>query len=281
VATEVVVQTPEDVRRRSTGILWGPAKAGKTTLLASLPGRKLLVNIDPDGHEPIAYREDFSLLDISSYDHGEIVRIGEKKVPTLIKETENIDSVIIDSLSSYGWAALNHAINTGVGKGGGFTPSIEAPGLSAYGARTNYIIAMVRNALKATAARGQHCWFTAHMDTPEKDKAGNFLYQSMNLSDNGVNQTSLSISEIWFMERDSKKTTIAVQPCRGRKPMGSRIFDQRGDVEFELKYDINEPDTQPHSMSTFWRMYLHGGRKKLPLPGTNEFMKLYKELPEE
>lgn len=284
-AEELEIKQPEAIAPRWTGILWGPAKAGKTTLLCSLPGKKLIINVDPDGYESVAFRTDYSVIDLSGYDHKDVIGAGEKVVPKKIEALDDFgpgDTVIFDSLSSYGWAALNTAIlnNVGAGeKGSNFKPTIEAPGLSAYGARTNYQVAAMRQILKATTRKRMHCWFTAHMDTPTTNKQGDFLYQSMTLSDNGTTQVSLSISDIWFIDRDDKKTTIAIQPVRGRKPMGSRIFDQKGSPEFVSKYDIDIPDDeQPYSMSSMWRMYLAGNKRKLPTPDTPEFLKLYKEL---
>lgn len=270
-ANELTVQTGE-IKRRLTGILWGPPKGGKTSLLMTSPGKKLLVNVDPDGYTSIMHRTDYSLIDVSEYTHQEIVGLVTKKVPTMIenmcKEGSLVagDTVIVDSLSSFGDAALQLAIINKVGESGQFKPTIETPGLSAYGARTQYILEAVRQCLKVTARYGLNCWFTAHMDTPTNDKAGNFLYQSMTLSDKATSSVGLSISEIWFLDSNDKKRTLAVRPVRGRKPMGSRMFTQSGDAEFTLKYDIEKPDSQPHSVSTWWTKWQEGGMKKLELP---------------
>lgn len=271
-AEELVVQKQGEIKSRLTGICWGPPKAGKTSLLMSSPGKKLLVNIDPDGYTSIMHRDDYSVLDVSNYTHEEIVGLVTKKVPSMIAKMINEgelvpgDTVVVDSLSSFGDAALMLAIKNEVGKSPQFKPSIETPGLSAYGARTQYILEAVRQILKATARGGLHCWFTAHMDTPTNDKAGNYLYQSMTLSDKATSSVGLSISEIWFLDSNDKKRTMAVRPVRGRKPMGSRMFTQSGDAEFTLKYDIDKPDTQPHSVATWWNKWLEGGKKKLELP---------------
>lgn len=268
-ASELVVQGAGNVVPRITGVVWGPPKGGKTSLLMTSPGKKLLVNIDPDGYTSIANRDDWSLLDLTQYDHREIVALLTKKVPKIIEELEDFgpgDTVIVDSLSSFGDAALMTAIGNKVGEGKGFTPSIEAPGLSAYGARTQYILEAVRQILKATYRKGMHCWFTAHMDTPTTDDKGNFLYQTMTLSDKATSSVGLSISEIWFLDANDKKRTIAVRPVRGRKPMGSRMFTQSGVAEFELKLDITKDDTQPHSIATWWKQWEAGGRNKLELP---------------
>jgi len=284
-ATELTITSPAEQFPRSTGIIWGPAKSGKTTLLATLPGKKLIINVDPDGYESVSFRSDYKVIDLSGHSHKDICAAAEKVVPSMIeKELDDFqpgDSVFFDSLSSLGWAALNAAIINQVGKSRDFTPSIEAPGLSAYGARTNYIVSAMRNTLRATKQRNLHCWFTAHMDTPTTNKQGDFLYQSMTLSENGVTQTSLSISEIWFMDRDNKKQTLAIQPVRGRKPMGTRMFRLDDVPEFEIKYNIDEDDSQMYSMATWWRMYLANNKHKLPVPGSPDFLKLYKQLPKE
>lgn len=269
---ELELQRQGDIKRRLTGICWGPPKAGKTSLLMTSPGKKLLVNIDPDGYTSIMQRDDYMVLDLAQFSHQEIVGLLTKKVPSqieaMIKDGTLVegDTVVVDSLSSFGDAALMLAIANGVGAGSGFKPSIETPGLSAYGARTQYILEAVRQILKATARGGLHCWFTAHMDTPTNDKGGNFLYQSMTLSDKATSSVGLSISEIWFLDTNDKKRTLAVRPVRGRKPMGSRMFTQSGDAEFILKYDIDKPDTQPHSVATWWSKWQEGGMKKLELP---------------
>jgi hypothetical protein len=51
---------------RTAGIIWGDAKTGKTTYAMSLPGRKLLINFDPDGYAAVMYRDDFDVLNSSS-----------------------------------------------------------------------------------------------------------------------------------------------------------------------------------------------------------------------
>lgn len=264
-----MIKKPETIQPRLTGILWGPPKSGKTTLLMSMPGNKLIVNVDPDGPNSVYGRDDYSLLDISDMDDKaccEFTTKGELSTEIMNSDFGEGDSLIFDSLSSYGQRALVTAINNKVGQSPGFTPSIEAPGLAAYGARTQYIVSTVRNVLKATARKKMHCFFTSHEDTPTTDKAGNFLYQTMYMSDNAINQTSLSISEVWYIFQDNKVRRIMVAPGRGKKPMGSRMFTTIDDPEFIVKYDPLKPNTQPHSMETWWKEWLKVRPAKLPLP---------------
>ena len=39
----------QETVRRFSAVLWGPAGMGKTTLAMTAPGRKALINFDPDG----------------------------------------------------------------------------------------------------------------------------------------------------------------------------------------------------------------------------------------
>lgn len=268
-ADELIISAPADKVYRSTGILWGPPKVGKTTLLMSLPGKKLVINLDPDGTTSVAGREDMKMIDLSIYENTEIVGFMKAKVIQMIAESEEFgegDSVIFDSASSYNQAALQTAVKNGVGKSTQFTPTMEVPGLSAYGARTQYTIDAFSKLLKVTGRKKMHCWFTAHEDTPTTNKTGDFLFQSILMSDNAINQVGLQISEMWYMFDNDKKRTIAVRACRGHKPMGSRIFRMDSDPEFILKYDPDKPNTQLHSIETWWNAWLAGGKHKLELP---------------
>lgn len=272
------VEPSNERRSRMSGILWGLSKCGKTTLLTSLPGKKLFVMLDPDGDQSVPDREDVFILPVYRYSDAEIVRWTRDKLPSMLKANkEQYNSCIVDSISSFYLSALNHAIDEEVGasKKDGFIPSIEAPGLGAYGARGNYTIDMVQKVLRATANSGMHCFFTAHEDTPDVDLKGNFLGISPTLSGKTTNGVGLAVSEIWHLRADDGKRTLSIAPCRSRKPMGSRIFTTAGSPEFLVDYDITGDEHQVDSIATWFGVWEHSGRQKLPLPDTDEFDKLY------
>jgi hypothetical protein len=264
---ELTIEKSSERKSRMSGVLWGKAKCGKSTFLTSLPGKKLFVMIDPDGDQSLPDREDIFILNMYEHDDATIMRFLRDKLPTMLRKNEDgFSSVVIDSLSTLATIALNEAIRTGVGESNKFKPSLDAPGLTAYGSRTNNIIDIVNKNLRATASVGQHCWFTSHEDEPKTNDKGEFLYITMTQSGKAINGIGLNVSEIWHMTFHDKKWRIAVAPCRGKEPMGSRIFDVTGSPEFALKFDISKGADQPHSLSTWYDQWVKGGRQKLPLP---------------
>lgn len=264
---EIEITSSIERKSRMSGVIWGQAKCGKTTLLTSLPGKKLFVMVDPDGDQSLPDREDIHIVRLYEEPDDVILRWLTDKFPTFIRKNEqSFDSVIVDSLSTFGTAALNEAIRAKVGQSRDFTPSIEAPGLGAYGARTQYIGTMVSKVLRATSSVGIHCFFTAHEDEPDRDKNGVVLGITPTLSGKATNIVGLNVSELWFMSKADKKWRLAISPCRSRSPMGSRIFDVTGEPEFDLKFNPEKGLDQPHSIATWFQQWEAGGRKKLPLP---------------
>lgn len=265
-----IMSKQPDIIHRSTGILWGLTKCGKTTFLMSLPGRILYIMIDPDGDEVLPeLPERIKTIRLYTYSDAEIIRMLEKNIPAhLVKNADDYDSCVIDSTTSIGRCALNVAIEEGIGasKREGFVPTLSAPGQAAYGARTQHIIEIVNKNLRATATVGKHCWFTAHEDEAKTSAAGDILHITMALSGKTINGAGLNVSEIWHMRLRDGEQWLSIAPCRKRKPMGTRMFGIMGDSEFQLKYDPELGPDQPHSIATWFQKYQDGGRKKLSLP---------------
>lgn len=266
------VEAPGQVAPRMTGIVWGPPKVGKTTFLMSAPGTKLIINVDPDGYQSVAGREDFLLLNIAQEEPGVVIRYCRDNLTGQIKKliTEEKlkagDTVVFDSLTSFAHNCLLDAVSRSIGESRTFKPSIETPGLAAYGARTQNTLVTMQKLLKATAQAGLHCFFTAHLAEPERNKEGEYLYETIALSDNTINGSTLAISEIWYMDEATKKRTLAIRACRGKKPMGTRLFVTDKEPEFTLKYDPTKGNDQPHSIETWFNAWVKGGKQKLPLP---------------
>lgn len=264
-ANELVFETTDDRKSRTSGVIWGLAKCGKSTFLLSLPGKKLYVMLDPDGDQSLPDHPDLVILRMYEQPNDVILRYLTDNLPVLLRKGE-YNSVIYDSLSTLGQIALMEAIRTGVGASNKFTPTIEAPGLSAYGARTSNIVNIANKALRATSVVGSHCWFTSHEDEPKTNDKGEFLYITMTLSGKTISYIGLNVSEIWHMRMHDKKWFLSIANSRGKQPMGSRLFDVTGPSEFQLKFDPELMTDQPHSITTWYNAWVDGGRKKLPLP---------------
>lgn len=251
---------------RLAGLIWGEAKTGKTTWAMTLPGRKLLVNFDPDGYTSVAHRDDFSLLDLSQLPDSEQVNQA-KKVGTFIQQSEDqYDSVIVDSLTSFATAALRDAVNRGVGKTPKFTPTLDAPGLVAYGARTNSMISVIDGILRATSQRKQHCFFITHDEDPEYDDDGKHIVrQTMMLPAKSRKAASIKVSEIYYISRNSRgERTVYLSPFGVITPMGSRIFDTKAVPKFTLQYDAMQDDAgQKDTLEAIFASWEKNGRRKL------------------
>ena len=257
-----------ELRTRLAGILWGDAKTGKTTWAMTLPGRKLLINFDPDGYTSVANRDDFDVMDFSHLAASDCIAHAKKSGTYIVKEedAQKYDSVIVDSLTTLTATALHDAVARGIGKGAKFTPTIDAPGLAAYGARTNTVNDIVRGILRATSQTKKHCFFIAHSDDPTRDdNTGVILEQTIMLSAKVRQVAALNVSEIYHLDVNSRGERIVyLAPFGVKKPMGSRIFNTEALQKFRLNYTSNKPDEgQPDTLASIFAAWENNGRKKL------------------
>lgn len=249
-----------------TGLLWGDAKAGKTTYAMSLPGKKLIINFDPDGFVAVAHRDDFDVLDLSQLDAQTAIEQARKAAVYIIENADAYNTVILDSLTTLAEASLHSAIARSIGASAHFKPSIDAPGLAGYGARNNAFNDVVSRILRATAQTKMHCFYLAHTDDPEYDKKGeNIVQQTIMLSAKMRNTSALKVSEVWHMTcNDSNTRTVYLAPFGVKKPMGSRMFDMKTVPKFTLSYTPDKDDSeQPHALANIYNTWVAGGMVKL------------------
>lgn len=242
---------------RLSALIWGPAGCGKTTLASTAPGKKLWLNFDPDGTASLFGRDDVVVLDLSTLKPETLVdkfRTDERLGLGKFIQEHNIDTVVVDSLTAYAQIALDSY----VGKEGKST--IEKPGISAYGARNSLTLRLIQAVLRETGRNNTHVIFITHEDAPVTNDDGGVLYITMQLGGKLPDQAALQISEVWFMSDNGKKRTIAVRPCRNRKPMKSRMFDTSVDLEFDWLYQVNKPDPK-YELGTWYNNWRESGKK--------------------
>lgn len=257
------------IETRLAGIIWGDAKTGKTTWAMSLPGKKLLVNFDPDGYLSVAHRDDLDILDLSALQPTDMIEEAKKAAAHIAASGDKYQSVIVDSVTSLVSASLQSAIAKGIGKSAIFTPSLDAPGLVAYGARNNHTIDVVQKLLRATSRNKQHCFFIAHSDDPEYDSKGeNIVNHTMMLSAKVRQTAGLSVSEIYHIALASgNRRTVYLAPFGVKAPMGSRIFDTKAVPRFDLNYDIYKDDAeQPCALSNIFEEFRRTRQKLTVAP---------------
>lgn len=262
------VQSASDSVSRLTMLLWGQSGAGKTTWACSAPGKKLLINFDPDGFKSVAYRDDVDVLDVSDQGHKILEQFTKQPDDPfkLSSAIEAYDTIILDSITSLSQLALERGVALSAGRTSGGTPStIEFPGLQGYGARTTISVLALKSLLRVTGRYDKNFIAITHEDDPTKDDKGNTLYISMMLGGKIQNNVALQISEIWFLEATERERRVLVKPARGRRPMKTRIFNQ-DKPEFILKYNADKPDTeQDDTLAAIYQRWLDGGKKKLAI----------------
>lgn len=255
-----------DISTRLVGILWGEIKCGKTTYAMTLPGKKLIVNFDPDGYQSVLHRDDFDVIDFSEMEPREAMNEA-RKLGSFLKSEEGkvYKSVIFDSLTTFAFIALRNAIEEGVGKSRTFTPTMDNPGLSAYGGRNNRVNDVIDRLMRATSKNKQHLFFIAHIDDPEMDGDGKtVIQQTIMLPSKIRNLAGIKVSEVYYLEETRKGRIIRLKPHGVKRPMGSRIFDTSLVEKLDLTYDINVPDEdQADTLSAIFAAWETNGREKL------------------
>jgi hypothetical protein len=271
--TGIEFKSLAESEQRFSLLLWGLAGCGKTTLAASAPGRKLLINFDPDGPVSLGPRSDIALLDLSGERYGvvDIFKLdddpllpwhdGKKYRLSKLIEELGIVTVIVDSVTAF----TDQAVQKGISVTKGAT--IERPSPGAYGARNALTLRMMSGILRLTKRMNINVIFITHEDdSGVRDKEGNLLHITMLLGGKLGGQVGLQLSEVWFMSDDGKVRKIAVRPARMRKPMKTRMFDARDKVEFVLKYDPYKSVYGVHSLTAFIEEWEANGRNKIQIP---------------
>ena len=177
-------------------------------------------------------------------------------------ENNDFSTVILDSVTNLSQRCLEQSVDEKIGRSPKFTPTMEFPGLSAYGGRNAKLLVCIKGLLRVTGKHNKHCIFIAHEDDPERDDEGNVLYISIMLGGKLVNHFSLQISEIWWLQDTGKERRIAFRVCRNRKPMKTRIFLQDKQPEFIAKF---KPGGAYDEIAEIYKKFVKGKGMKLSI----------------
>ncbi len=274
----VPVQEGKETPSRMAILLWGPATCGKTTLAATAPGKKLWLSFGDNEHASVSGRSDVVVADLSQLGQAELFKHAKSENPfgldQFFADHEEIETLVVDSATAIEYKALQKAVADGIGGGRGFTPTMEAPGISAYGGRNAILIETLTGLLRVTAKHNVHIIITAHENDPVMVKDGKnetIDYYTIMLGGKLVNNTSWRLSEIWFMSQEpygDRDRKLAVRPTRKRKPMKTRMFTQKGEPEFVLQYDADLPDDAPGQMTIakWFNTWYDGGKQRIAVP---------------
>lgn len=272
------VSTGREAPSRMANLLWGPAGAGKTAFAATAPGTKLWLSFGDQEHVSVMHRKDVHVLPLSEMTTPELFKHAQNDNPfgldAFLSENEEFETVVCDSSTALAFRALQHAVSKGMGAGSGFTPSMEAPGIAAYGARNAIVLQVITGLLRVTAKHGVHIIITAHEGDPTMRQEGGkdvIDFIGMMLGGQLVNNMTWRLSEIWHLRQEAhgeRQRKLCVRITQLRKPMKTRMFSNKGDPQFVLNYDADLPDNAPGQMTIakWYDEWQKGGGNKLEIP---------------
>jgi hypothetical protein len=185
--------------------------------------------------------------------------------------------VVFDSATALAFRALQKAVADGDGASvkGGFRPTIEVPGLTAYGGRNARVLAVLTGLLRVTAKHGVHVIVTGHEAEPttRPDGRGNDVieYIGVQLGGQLVNNVTVRLSEIWHLRQKNtgdKGRVLSFRPSALRRPMKSRMFRYDTEPSFDLVYDAEKPDDAKGQMTIagWYDEWIESGKKKMMPP---------------
>lgn len=267
----IEVQPTISRREILTMLLWGKPGVGKTVLASTAPGKKLWLQFDPAGTASLMRSDDILVADFSAYKSAQLEAfkqgaIIESDLLKLIRE-HGIQTVVVDSLTTFGQMALHYGIVSGKASGKTFKASIEAPGQGGYGIRAAMLLDFITMVLRVCADTKCHCILTAH-DKETTDDSGGTTEITVNLGGQGQTAIPAKISEIWYMEDTGKARNIYVRAHGVKRPMRTRMFATDERTFFTVKYNQDNPDERikENAIATWYKAWEANGFTKIPVP---------------
>ena len=150
-------------------------------------------------------------------------------------ESRNIKTVVVDNLTAIQYMALQKAVGDGIGRSKVFEPSMQSPGIPAYGGRNQNLIGLVRSLITVTAKHRVNIIFTAHVTTPELEKWWNAEEINFRKTKTVYNALGRRFRVIQRIDDEVLKSIVAFYPQ-------STIGDKITRVWYQSESDDKWPD---------------------------------------
>jgi hypothetical protein len=247
-------------------LVWGASGCGKTTLAATAPGTKAILQFDPQGTTSIANRNDFTVLDLSGVTFRSAMMEFNKPDPfgikVFVKANSDIETIVIDSVTTLAFMALQYAVTIAGGNS-----NIDVPGKQGYGTRNNVMRRVVQSIMQICSELGKHLVIITHEGAADQDAAGNTIEVTMSLSRSLASDVALRFNECWHMRDTGNERHIYVRPFGVWRPMKSRLFIASSKTNFIWHYDADT--MQGEGIAEWYQQWKDNGGQKLPLPTVN------------
>lgn len=261
---------PNTARRETlVMLLWGKPATGKTVLAATAPGKKLWLLFDPAGTASLKRSPDVAVADFSGYKAAQLENLKqggvvERDLVKALREDDAPDTVVVDSLTSFGQLALSYAIVSGKANSGKFRASIETPGMTGYGVRTSMMLDFAQMVLRTCVDAKKHCIFICH-EVEKSGEDGTVNEITIALSGQTSSVLPAKVSEIWHVEDTGKTRNIYVRAHGLRRPMRTRMFaTPNGATRFVWTYD--QETGSGGKIADWYTAWTDAGYDKIPLP---------------
>jgi len=264
---------------RSAILIWGPAGSGKTTFAATAPGMKLWFSFGDNEATPVSGRKDVMIADLSHMGYDDLFKHSQNDNPFgldgVLTDNKHIRTLVVDSATAIAYRALQKAVSDGLGRGKMFHPTMEAPGIAAYGGRNAIVLASLTGFLRVTAKHNVNIVITAHEDDPimKTEVMGGRAVEvvdfiSVQLGGKLVNNMTWRLSEIWNLREVNGKRMLTVRNYGLRRPMKTRMFTTKEVPQIELTYDpaISDNAKGQMTIAAWHEEWLVNGRRSLAIP---------------
>jgi hypothetical protein len=226
-----------------TALVWGPSGAGKTTLAATAPGRKLWLNIGNQETDSIVGDvPDTHIIDLDVMEPRDVILGLQQKSLLGLQEALDSGEIEFDTLVlDHGTALVDYALKYGVTKvtvKSGQPPSYEEPGPGGYGRRNTETKKCIDNIRRFCGINKKNLIVIVHEDA-EKDKQGAIEHFSTSLGGKLNTQVPNNFSEVWYMLDTGHERKIFVRPFANHRPMKSRMFKGTNPF-FKWQFDAND-----------------------------------------
>jgi len=241
------LQTPRDVRSRFTLLLWGKPFCGKTTFAATAPGPILWINFDLDGPASLASFENIHILNLSNaedivvkeFKKVDPLNIGKELLAMGGKNDLGIQTVVFDSITSFGTKALHAGVIDAARFAKKDKPTDEDPGYKGYGRKNTWTNFAMRRLLELTESYNVNFIAIAHEDKAQTDRDGNVTEVSLMLGSSLKDQIPKDFSEVWHLHEVASTRRIYVRPHMHYRPCGTRMFDAEQKDYFKWIYNLD------------------------------------------